>query len=392
MYNAAKNMKKFILAPDSFKGTMSSLVICNIMEKAIRGHYPEAQVIKIPVADGGEGTVDCFLEAVGGKKVATKIKGPYFEEMDSFYGLLPDGKTAVVETAAAAGLPLVENRKNPALTTTYGVGQLIRHAVDNGCNRIIIGLGGSCTNDGGTGMAAALGIMFFDENNNEFIPTGGTIDRIARIDFSNRLKELGSCEIVAMCDVDNPLYGINGSAYMFGPQKGADENMIRQLDRNLEYLSELIGHDCGIDLAQLPGAGAAGGMGAGVVSFIGAELKPGIDVVMETVCFNEFLEGVDCVFTGEGKLDAQSRHGKVVVGIGRRTKLKNIPVIAVVGDIGDDIDWVYSEGISAVMSINRVAVSFAKARQRCESDLAKAMDTLMRIMKLRNFQVFCPSR
>lgn len=375
-------MKKIILAPDSFKGTMSSTRICAIMEKKIKKHWPEADVKKIPVADGGEGTVECFLEATGGDRIKVRVSGPFFEEIDAYYGILRGGDTAVVEMAAAAGLPLVEGRKNPAETTTYGVGQLIGHAVKQGCNKIIIGLGGSCTNDGGTGMAAALGIRFFDRDNREFIPVGGTLDRIARIDTSGRIKELEGCEVIAMCDVDNPLYGKNGAARIYGPQKGADEEMISLLDKNLEHLAGLLKEQLKTDVAELPGAGAAGGMGAGVAAFLRAKLKPGIDTVLDAVGFDGLLDNADIIFTGEGKIDGQSLRGKVVLGIAARAKKKNVPVIAVVGDIGDDIDEVYGQGITAVMSINRVAVPFEEARLRCERDLALTMDTIMRLLKL----------
>ncbi|MDF2522987.1 MAG: glxK [Clostridiales bacterium] len=374
-------MNRIILAPDSFKGTMSSVKICNIMSSVIKKHYSDAEIIKIPVADGGEGTVECFLEAVGGKKVNVKVKGPFFEEMDSFYGVLSDDNTAVIEMAAAAGLPLVEDRKNPLLTTTYGVGQLIGHAVESGYKNIIIGLGGSCTNDGGAGMAAALGIKFFDQDGKEFTPTGGTLDKVSKIDASGKLKALENCTIVAACDVDNPLCGQSGASHVFGPQKGADPQMVEVLDNNLLHFASLIKKDMGTDILNVPGSGAAGGLGAGVIAFAGAQLKPGIDIVLDTVKFDELAKGASCVLTGEGKIDGQSLRGKVVVGVAKRAKVQNVPVVAVVGDIGDDIENVYSLGVTAVMSINRVAVPFEKARLRCESDLELTVDTLMRITK-----------
>lgn len=376
-------MKRVILAPDSFKGTMSSVKICNIMSSVIKKHYSDAEIIKIPVADGGEGTVECFLEAVGGKKVDVKVKGPYFEDMDSFYGVLSDNNTAVVEMAAAAGLPLVEDRKDPSLTTTYGVGQLIRHAVESGYKKIIIGLGGSCTNDGGAGMAAALGVKFLDDSGKEFTPTGRTLNRVSKIDASGKLKALKDCTIVAACDVDNPLCGKSGAAHIFGPQKGADPQMVELLDNNLLHFANILKKDLGIDILNVPGSGAAGGLGAGVIAFAGAELKPGIDIVLDTVKFDEIAKGASCVLTGEGKIDGQSLRGKVVVGVARRAKVQNVPVVAIVGDIGDDIDNVYSLGVTAVMSINRVAVPFEKARLRCESDLELTIDTFMRLSKMK---------
>lgn len=362
---------------------MSSVRICNIMYSAIRKHHNKAEIIKIPVADGGEGTVECFLEAVGGRKVAVRVKGPYLEELDSFYGHLSDGGTAVIEMAAAAGLPLVEGRKNPALTTTYGVGQLIRHAVESGCTKVIIGIGGSCTNDGGAGMAAALGYKFLDESGSSFIPTGGTLDRIVKIDDSDRLVIPASCSIIAACDVDNPLCGVSGAAHVFGPQKGADIQMVELLDKNLFHFAQIIKRDLDMDIAEVPGAGAAGGLGAGVIAFAGARLMPGIDIVLDTVKFDELVKGADLVITGEGKVDGQSLRGKVVVGVARRACAQGVPVVAIAGDIGDDVENIYSQGVTAMMSTNRVAVPFEKAKQRCESDLELTVDSLMRILKIR---------
>lgn len=361
---------------------MSSIKICNIMSDVILRHYPEVELVKIPVADGGEGTVECFLQAMGGRIVPVRVKGPYFEEIDAFYGILSNGSTAVVEMAAAAGLPLVEGKKNPMLTTTFGVGQLIRHALENGCTKIIIGLGGSCTNDGGAGMAAALGVRFLDWEGNAFIPVGGTLEKISRIDVSGRLKALDSCSLTAACDVDNPLCGVNGAAPIFGPQKGADAGMVEILDRNLKHLSEVIYQELGLAITDLPGAGAAGGLGAGVIAFADAVLKKGIDTVLNTVQFDKLVQNCDLVITGEGKIDGQSLRGKVVAGIAQRSKAAGVPVVAVVGDIGDDIDNIWSEGVSAILSINRVAVPFEQARLRSEKDLALTVDTLFRIMKL----------
>jgi len=374
-------MKKIILAPDSFKGTMSAIKVCNIMEKEIKKFFPDIETVKIPVADGGEGTVDSLLEATGGKKVHVKVKGPYFETIDSFYGILKDGITAVIEMSAAAGLPLVEDRKNPSLTTTYGVGELIRHAVTNGCKNLVIGLGGSCTNDGGAGMAAALGVKFLDREGKEFIPTGGTLCRIDKIDTSE-MMDLSGLTITVMCDVNNPLCGDNGASKVFGPQKGADRDMTEFLDRNLRHYAEVIKFQLNRDIIDMPGAGAAGGMGAGTAVFLKAELKRGIDVVLDTVNFDSVLNGADLVFTGEGKIDGQSLRGKVVHGVATRAGKYGIPVIAVVGDIGDDIEEIYECGVTAIVSINRVAVPFETARQRSEKDLALTMDTLMRLLNL----------
>lgn len=344
-------------------------------------YCPDAQVVKVPVADGGEGTIECFLQALGGRKVEVPVQGPYFDAVDSCYAVMSDGKTAVVEMAQAAGLPMVEDRKNPSLTTTYGVGQLIRHAAESGCERIIIGLGGSCTNDGGAGMAAALGIRFYDHNGDMFVPTGGTLNKIGRIDISGRVKELEKCDITVMTDVDNPLYGMSGAAHIFSPQKGADPAMVEVLDDGLRYLSDRIKTDLGREVAHVPGSGAAGGMGAGVMAFLGGRLESGIKIVLDIFEFDRLLENAKVVFTGEGKLDGQSLRGKAVLGVARRAKLKNVPVIAVVGDIGDGIDGIYKEGVTAAVSINRVAVPFEQACRRSESDMALTMDMIMRLYR-----------
>ncbi len=374
-------MRKILLIPDSFKGTMSSEEICSIMGNAIRAYYPDAHIISIPVADGGEGSVDSFLTAVGGKKITTTVKGPYFNDIQSFYGILPDN-TAVIEMAAAAGLPLVGDDLNPEKTTTYGVGQLIEQAAKAGCRKMIIGLGGSATNDGGAGAAAALGIRFINAAGEAFIPTGGTLCDISSIDGSSLNPILNGVEIITMCDIDNPLCGPQGAAAVFGPQKGADEAMVKRLDANLAHMAEVIKRDLGKDVIDLAGAGAAGGMGAGMTAFLGSRLQMGIETVLDTVQFDSLLDGADIVFTGEGKIDSQSLRGKVVIGVARRTKKTGIPLIAIVGDIGDNTEAAYQEGVSAIFSINRVAVPFKEAKLRSKSDLSLTMDNLMRFITL----------
>ncbi len=258
-------MKKIILAPDSFKGTMTSREVCGELTSAIREIFPETEIVSLPVADGGEGSVDAFLTACGGERVATVCTGPNGQHIRAEYGLLPDG-TAVVEMAAAAGLPLADP-KNPERTTTFGVGELLPHAAGRGARKIIMCLGGSATNDGGCGAAAACGIRFFDKQGNSFTPVGGTLMDIARIDLSGLDPALAAVPIVTMCDIDNPLCGPTGAAAVFGPQKGADEAMVLRLDAGLAHLAGLLHRDCGAEVRGLPGAGAAGGMGAGMTAF-----------------------------------------------------------------------------------------------------------------------------
>ncbi|WP_444644822.1 glycerate kinase family protein [Caproiciproducens sp. R1] len=378
-------MKKVILIPDSFKGTMDSAAICGIMEKQIKTYYPEAETVSIPVADGGEGTVDAFLAAMGGEKVFLTVKGPYREDLHAFYGLVDDGRTAIIEMASCAGLPLVGDNKHAERTTTYGVGQLIAHAAESGCRKIIVGLGGSATNDGGTGAASALGIRFLDYNGNSFVPVGGTLDQIQTIDMSGLCHELKDVEIVTMCDIDNSLCGSQGASAVFGPQKGADEDTVKMLDQNLAHLAEVIHRDLKTDIADLPGAGAAGGMGAGMVAFLGSSLQMGIETVLDTVRFDEIVADADLVISGEGKMDTQSLRGKVVIGVAHRAKAAGVPVIAVVGDIGDNIETAYDMGVTSIFSINRVAVPFKEAKMRSQNDLALTVDDIVRLLKRTHF-------
>ncbi|MDR1651310.1 MAG: glycerate kinase, partial [Synergistaceae bacterium] len=326
-------VKKVLLVPDSFKGTMSSADFCEIVGEVIQSRFPDAAVISLPVADGGEGSVDAFISASGGEKVTLSAKGPYMEDRDAFYGLIDGGSTAVIEMAACAGLPLAGENLHPEKTTTYGVGQLIADAAKRGCEKIIIGLGGSCTNDFGAGAASALGVRFTDGCGGEFIPVGENLSRISHIDKAGLLPALREIEITAMCDIDNPLYGKTGAAYVFAPQKGADPEMVEFLDGQLRSVSETVKKELGLDVSGIPGAGAAGGMGGGMVAFLGAELRPGIEIVLDTVRFDDLLDGADLVISGEGRLDVQSLRGKVVIGVARRAKRRGVPLAAIAGDV-----------------------------------------------------------
>ena len=375
-------MRKVVLIPDSFKGTMSSAEVCTTMAEVILRHHPDAEVISLPVADGGEGSVDAFLAAAGGERVPVTVTGPFpGEPVDAFYGRLADG-TAVIEMAAAAGLPLVEGRAAPDRTTTFGVGELVLAAARAGARHLIVGAGGSATNDLGMGAAAALGVRFLDADGSAFVPTGGTIEQVARIDASGLDPAVRDCRITVMCDIDNPLHGERGAAHVFAPQKGASEDLVAELDRQLVLGARLIARDVGADVAEVPGGGAAGGLAAGLLAFCGAELRQGIDVVLDAVHFEDVLAGADLVFSGEGRIDSQSLSGKVVVGVARRAAAHGVPVVAVVGDIADGFEPVYDEGVSAVFSINNLAVDFTLARQRARQDLALTMDSLVRYGKV----------
>ena len=350
------------------------------MNERILHYHPECQIVSIPVADGGEGSVDSFLTALGGEKIHVRTKGPWNEEIESFYGILPDGP-AVIEMAASAGLPQVGDRKDPSKTTTYGVGELILDAARRGVRKLVIGLGGSATNDAGCGAAAACGVSFFDKDGKKFTPVGGTLDEIDSIDLSTLDENVKKMTIIAMCDIDNPFYGPTGAAAIFGPQKGADEKMVELLDGKMKHLASIIESQLGIVLQEIPGSGAAGGMGGGMKAFFGARMQMGIDAVLEITGFEDLAAGADMIFTGEGKIDSQSLRGKVVIGVARKARKMGIPVIAVVGDIGDDIDAAYDEGVTGIFSINRVAVPYKEARLRAKSDMKLTMDNILRFMK-----------
>lgn len=372
-------MNKCLIMPDSFKGTLSAIQICDIMKKQINIHFPKCNIIAIPMADGGEGTVDSFLYISDAKKIDVVTSGPYGETIKTYYCTI--GDTAIIEMASAAGLPMVENNKNPIKTTTYGVGIIIKEAVNAGCKNIIIGLGGSCTNDCGVGMARALGTIFYDENGKEIIPYSNEFYKIASIDNSATKELLKDCKITAMCDIDNPLCGENGASYVFGPQKGADITMVEELDKNLKHISNIILKSLGKDVCNMSGAGAAGGMGAGIVAFLNGNLKSGIDTILDFIGFDKLIENTDMIFTGEGKIDSQSLRGKVVIGIAQRAKKQNIPVTAVVGTIGEGAEGAYDMGVSSIFSINRQAVDFEKSRFKSAENLEKTMNSILRFYK-----------
>lgn len=353
--------------------------ICRIAGETIHHIFPYCQVDAIPVADGGEGTVACFQEAIGAEAVAVKAAGPYGDPMETVYAR--KGDLAILEMAAVAGLPLVEGRKNPARTTTYGLGQMIFHAVSHGCRKLLIGLGGSCTNDGGCGCAAALGVQFLDERGDTFIPVGETLKDICHIDTQQARALLEGIDITVMCDVENPLCGPTGAAAVFGPQKGADPEMVLRLDQGLEHLAEIIQRDVGCQVAQMPGSGAAGGLGAGCVAFLGAELHSGIEAVLDAVEFERRIQGADLVITGEGCLDGQSVHGKVISGIAARTKPREIPLVAVVGSIAEDAVEAYELGVTAIFSINRRAEPLAVSGPHSEENYRKTLADILRLLK-----------
>ena len=373
-------MSKYILIPDSFKGSLSSEEICGILGREIRTLEPEAEICSIPVADGGEGTVDAFLAALGGEKIPVSCRDPYGRAITACYGLLPDGGTAVIEMAAAAGLPLVGDDRRVADATTYGVGQLMAHALERGAKRIVLGLGGSATNDGGCGAAAALGAEFLDAEGRAFVPTGGTLTQIAHIRMEGLRETLAGAEVTVMCDIDNPLCGPAGAAAVFGPQKGADAAMVARMDAGLRHLAEMLEKDVGMEVLTLAGGGSAGGFGAGAAAFFGGQLRMGIDVVLDLTDFDRKCRGASLVITGEGHLDSQSLRGKTVVGVARRARALGVPAAALVGGCETALDAVYAEGVSGVFPIHPALCTWPQAAVRTEEDLRFTMGNLLRFM------------
>lgn len=375
-------MQNFILVPDSFKGTLSAIEVCNIMKSSIKNLYKDANIISVPVADGGEGTVDAFLYALGGEKKSVWVSDAFNEQkILAHYAMLKDN-IAVIEMATCAGLPLVKNRLEPDKTTTFGVGELIIDAINNGAKKIILGLGGSATNDGGCGMAAALGVKFKDEQDQEFIPTGGTLSKIYKIDMNNIYSKIKDVEFISMCDVDNPLCGRLGASAVFAPQKGADEDMVKSLDEGLAHLAKVIKRDLHIEVKDIKGAGAAGGLGAGSIAFLQSKLTKGIDVILDTINFDELVSKADIVFTGEGKFDSQSLHGKVVMGVANRSQKYKTPVIVVTGAIGENIQEAYNKGITAIFSINKEPMEFSKSALKSKENMILTMENILRLLKI----------
>lgn len=343
---------KIIIAPDSFKESLSALVVAEQIEEGFRKIFPDAEYVKLPMADGGEGTVAALVAATGGRVIEAQVTGPLGEKTAAFYGVTGDGRTAVIEMAAAGGLALVPSAlRNPMKTTSYGTGELIRLALDAGLRDLLVGIGGSATNDGGAGMLQALGVRLLDGQGQEVGPGGGCLDQVARIDCSGLDSRLEPCRISVACDVDNSLTGARGASAVFGPQKGASPEMVARLDANLGHFSRLVARDLGVEVADIPGAGAAGGMGAALLAFLGAELRPGIDVVSKVVGLERLLVGAQLLITGEGRIDSQTVFGKTPVGVARMAKRQGVPVIALAGSLSADAAVVYPHGIDALFSV-----------------------------------------
>ena len=359
---AKLSIMKIVVAPDSFKGSVSALAAASAMEHGLRRVFPDAVIEKIPMADGGEGTVQSLVDATGGHFQTRRVLGPLENEVDAQFGILSDGETAVIEMASASGLTLVEpHERNPLRTTTYGTGQLIHTALEAGCRRLIIGIGGSATNDGGAGMAEALGVRLLDTNGKQIQRGGGNLGQLTSIDVTELHPAIAETETVVACDVNNPLTGRDGASHVYGPQKGATPEMIKTLDGHLAHFDKILTHTLGKSFNDIPGAGAAGGLGAGLMAFLNAELRLGIDIMIDAVNLRERVKGAAVVFTGEGQLDFQTAFGKTPVGVAKIAKAHNIPVIAIAGGIAEGAEAVYDAGIDAMLGIVQEPMSLENA-------------------------------
>lgn len=372
-------MKKFLLAPDSFKGTLDAWEICSIWEDGILAQVPDAVITKLPLADGGEGMVDAYLRIMGGTPVTATVTGPLLgSAVEAKYALMEDG-VAVMEMAACAGLPLLDGQLDPFRATTYGVGEMIRHAIERGVSNILLGIGGSATNDCGIGMATALGYRFLDDQKQEVTPIPANF---GEIDSIVPPESLPPVSVTAACDVDNPLCGPTGASYIFGPQKGVKTEWLDTFDKGLEHIARLIQRDLGRDVKDVPGAGAAGGLGAALLGFLDASLQPGIELLLDTAKFDTLLSQADIVFIGEGRMDGQSVHGKAPIGVSRRARKAGVPCIALCGSLGENVEAVYGEGVDAVFSAILSPGDFEAIKRTCREDMRFLTEAVLRLLLL----------
>ena len=374
-------MTKYVVAPDSFKESMTAKEVCDAMEKGIKEADSAAEVIKVPMADGGEGTVDSLVDATQGQRVIVEVTGPLGNKISAYYGILGNGTTAVIEMAKASGLEIVEkDKRNPMITTTFGTGELIRDALDHNVKEIIIGLGGSSTNDGGSGMAQALGAKLLDQNNHQIPFGGGNLDKLDKIDISNLDSRLQDVKIILASDVTNPLIGKDGASRVFGPQKGATPEMVEKLENNLQHYAKIIKRDLNKDVASVSGAGAAGGLGAGLMAFTTCEMRRGVDLAIEVTKLEEKIRDADYVFTGEGGTDFQTKFGKTPYGVAKLGKKYHKPVISLAGYLGEGIDSLYSEGFTAIFGIIPGACDLSTALKNGPSNVARTTENIVRLL------------
>ncbi len=376
--------KTFLLAPDSFKESMTAKEVCEAMEIGIKRAIPDAECIHVPMADGGEGTVQSLVDATGGILMMKEVTGPLGTPVMAQYGILGDGKTGVIEMASASGIHYVSKEtKNPLITTTFGTGELIRECIEQGIIDIILGIGGSATNDGGTGMAAALGYKFLDKNGYELPLGGGYLGELDKIDTSEVIPQLKKVNILVASDVTNPLCGERGASAVFGPQKGATPEMVQLLDKNLRHYSKVVKEQIGIDMVDVPGAGAAGGLGGGLIAFTNSTMKKGIEIVIEYTNLKEKLQNVDYCFTGEGGIDFQTKFGKAPYGVAQAAKSVNrgIKVIALAGYVGQDVETLYDEGFDAIFGIVPGAADIDTLLVKGKENVGRTSESIARLLK-----------
>jgi glycerate kinase len=370
----------FLLAPDSFKGSLTAKEVCLAMERGIKAVVPEAECIKAPMADGGEGTVQSLVDATGGQLFEQQVTGPLGNPVTANYGIMGDGTTAAVEMSSASGLHLVnEMTKNPLITTTYGTGELLKTCLDKGIHKIILGIGGSATNDGGAGFAQALGVRFLDRHGRELSPGGAALSQLHRIDVSGIDIRLNDVDIEVACDVDNPLCGKNGATNVFGAQKGATPEMIETLDDALRHYAVVLKKQLGKDVMDIPGAGAAGGLGAGLLAFTDAKIKRGIDIIIDYTNLRDAIRKVDYVFTGEGGIDFQTQYGKTPYGVAQIAKAEGKKVIAIAGYIGDDIEPLYNT-FDAIVGILPGVMTMPEAIESASKNISRTIENIVRLI------------
>ena len=376
--------KVFMLAPDSFKESMTAKEVCEAMELGIKRAIPDASFIHVPMADGGEGTVQSLVDATGGQIYRQMVTGPLGQLVEAEYGILGDGKTGVIEMASASGIHLVtKETKNPMITTTYGTGELIKACMDKGITDIILGIGGSATNDGGTGMARALGYKFLDKSGEELPHGGGYLGELETIDCSEVLPKLKDINIIIASDVTNPLCGERGASVVFGPQKGATPEMVKLLDANLRHYGEIVKEQLGKDIIDVPGAGGAGGLGAGLIAFTNSRMKRGVEIVIEYTGLEEKMKEADYCFTGEGGIDFQTKFGKTPYGVAQvaRRINENIKVIALAGYVGKEIETLYEHGFDAIFGIVPGAAEIETLLANGAENVARTAESIARLLK-----------
>jgi glycerate kinase len=374
---------KIVVAPQALKGSLSAAETGRAIARGIAEVYPEAEICLVPVADGGEGTVQALIEATGGRLLEREVTGPLGKPVRAAYGLLGDGQTAIIEMAASSGLPLLApEQRNPLLTTTYGVGELIRAALDEGCTRLLIGIGGSATNDGGAGMAQALGARLLDEQGRELPAGGAALSRLARLDTSHLDQRLRTCICEVACDVSNPLCGPTGASAIYGPQKGATAAMVAELDRALAWYAQIIERDLGVAVRDLAGAGAAGGLGAGLFAFLRARPRTGAQLVLDAVHLETLLPGASLVITAEGQLDRQTAYGKSVGAVAALAKKYHLPVLVIAGSLGEHYQELYHLGIDGLTVLPTGPMSLATAMEQADRLTSEATARMLRIFQI----------